>query len=92
MKRNPEMVAHHEWNEDRTRRLEVFGHVQGHRDRNRRDFSAFDGALNQRDALMADRSGRGQQHHVGMLLLDGGGDVLRERALEPVRVHVVANE
>jgi hypothetical protein len=58
MKRNTKMMSHHEGHKQSPRRLGVFRNIKSNRDRNRGDIPAFDGALNQRGGLMADRSGR----------------------------------
>ena len=64
VKRNAEVVSHHEWDEDRARRLDVFRYVRGDGDGDGRDASLFNGALHERDALMANRSSGRQQRHV----------------------------
>jgi hypothetical protein len=62
-------------------RLNLFGNVLGDGDRHGWDASGFDGALDQSDGLMADRSSRSEQR-----------DVVSNRTLEPLRIHVVADE
>jgi hypothetical protein len=60
----------------------MLGDVPGTGYGNRRYATSFDGALDQRDALVANRSGGGGERDVGSLLLDGGGNILRYRRLE----------
>lgn len=92
MEGDAEMVPHHEREEDRSRRTGVLGHVPRHGGGDGGDASTFDGALDQRDALMADGSGRRGECDVGPFRRHCRRDVLRERPLQPLRVHVVADE
>lgn len=92
VERHAEVMSHHERQEHGAWRLGVFGHVSRYGGRDGGDSSAFDGALHERDALMADGSGRRGKDDVGAFGPHGGGDVLRERPLQSLRVHVVADE
>ncbi len=58
------MVSHHEGDEDGARRLDVFRNIKRDGDGDGRDSSVFNGALHERDALMANRSSGRQQRHV----------------------------
>ena len=91
--RRTKVMAHWPGNENRTRSFDGGGHVFGHRDRDSRNSAFFDLSLNQSDRLMTNWSGRSEQGNVGPLFfIDCAGNALGYRSLEPLRIHVVANE
>lgn len=92
MERDPEVVTHPERYEDRAGRFDPLGHVARHGDGHRGDATAFDCALNQSDRLVADGSSRAEQSDVGLLVDHRLREVLSERVLQQLRVHVVADE
>jgi len=92
MEGDPEMVTHHEGHEDRAWRPGMFRDVAGHRDRHRGDTPSFYGALHERDGLMSERSGRRQEGDVRPLGDHRLRDVLGQRPLQALRIHIVADE
>jgi len=86
------MTSHHERHKQCARRFDVFRHIERDRDRNCRYTSSFNGTLDQRDALMADRSGGGKQGDVRHFRFDRIGYVLGQRFFKPLGVHVVTDE
>ena len=91
--RRTEVMAHWPGNENRTRSFDGGGHIFGDCDRNGRNSAFFDLSLNQSDRLMTNWSGRSEQGNVGPLFfIDCAGNALGYRSLEPLRIHVVANE
>ena len=92
MKRHAEMVSHHKRQKHRPRRLDLLRYIQGHRKRNGRDTSIFNGALHERDALMADRSGRREQHNIRLFRLDRPSNILSQRPLQSLRIHIITDE
>src|SRR5262249_31554101 len=87
-----EVVPHHERHEDGAWRLHLHGDVAGDRDGDSGDAPSLYCALQERGRLMADGSGWRGEGDVGSLLRHRVGDLLRERALEALGVHVVAYE
>lgn len=77
-----EQVPHAEGHEHGSRGVGMLGDVASTGHRHRRDATSFDGALDQRDALVANGSGGGGERNIGCLLLDCRGDVLGNRRLE----------
>ncbi len=77
MKGHTEMMPHHKRHKNGPRRFDMLRYVEGNGNRDSRDFSSFYGTLDQRDALMADRSGRCKKNHIRLFLFDGFGDVFR---------------
>lgn len=77
MKRHAEIVPHHKRHKNGARRFYMLGYVEGNRNRDSRDFSSFYGTLDQRDALMADRSGRSKKDHIRLFTFNGFGDIFR---------------
>lgn len=92
VKGNAKVVSHHEWQEYGTRRLGMFRNVAGDAGRDRGYSSSFQGALHERDRLMTDGSGRRGKRDVGSFFRNRVCNVLGERPLEPLGVHVVADE
>jgi hypothetical protein len=91
--RRTKVMAHWPGNENRARSFDGGGHVFGDRDRDGRNSSFFDLSLNQSDRLMTNGSGRSEQGNVRPLFfIDGAGNALSYRSLEPLRIHVVADE
>jgi putative hydrolase of HD superfamily len=84
VERDAEVVSHGEGEEDRARRPGVLGDVPGDRGRDGRDAPSFDGALDQRDALVAEGSGGRGERDVGALLATRRRDVLGQRPLQPL--------
>lgn len=75
------MVPHHKRHKNCARRFYMLGYVEGNGNRDSRNLSSFNSTLDQRDALMADRSGRCEQDHIRIFTFDGFGDVLRKSFL-----------
>lgn len=71
------MMTHHKRDKNGSRRFYMLSYVQGNGDRDGRDFSSFYGTLHERDALMADRSGRRKQDHIRLFTFDRIRDVFR---------------
>jgi|GEM_PF-6108679 len=92
VKRHAEMMPHHKRHENGAWRLDVLGYVECDGDRDGGDSSSFYCTLDQRDRLVADRSGGREQRDVRALCFDGLGDVFGERAFESLGIHVVADE
>lgn len=91
--RRTKVMAHWPGNENRPRSFDGAGHVFGHRDRDSRNSAFFDLSLNQSDRLMTNWSGRSEQGKVRPLFfIDFAGNALGYRSLEPLRIHVVADE
>jgi hypothetical protein len=91
--RRTKVMAHWPGNENRARSFDGGGHVFGDRDRDGRNSAFFDLSLNQSDRLMTDWSGRSEQGNVRPLIfIDCAGNALSYRSLEPLRIHVVADE
>jgi hypothetical protein len=91
--RRAKVMAHWPGNENRPRSFDGAGHVFGHRDRDSRNSAFFDLSLNQSDRLMTNWSGRSEQGNVRPLFfIDCAGNALGYRSLEPLRIHVVADE
>jgi len=90
--RNAEVMSHHERDEDGARRETCGRDVAGDRDRDGREMSSFECALDQRHGLVADRSSRGEQYDVGRLALDCRREFFGEDSFEAHRIHVVADE
>jgi len=81
VERHSEVMTHHERDEHGARRLDVKRHVERDADGNCRDTSSFDGALHERDALVADRSSGREQHCVRAVGFDRPGDLFGQRRL-----------
>jgi hypothetical protein len=93
MERRTKVMAHWPGNENRARSFDGGGHVFGDRDRDGRNSAFFDLSLNQSDRLMTNWSGRSEQGNVRPLFfIDCAGNALSYRCLEPLRIHVVADE
>ena len=91
--RGTKVMAHWPGNENRPRSFDGAGHVFGHRDRDSRNSAFFDLSLNQSDRLMTNWSSRSEQRNVRPLFfVDCAGNALGYRSLEPLRIHVVADE
>jgi hypothetical protein len=91
--RRTKVMAHWPGNENRARSFDGGGHVFGDRDRDGRNSAFFDLSLNQSDRLMTNWSRRSQQGDVRpFLFIDRAGNALRYGSLEPLRIHVVADE
>jgi len=91
--RGTKVMAHWPGNENRPRSFDGAGHVFGHRDRDSRNSAFFDLSLNQSDRLMTNWSCRSEQRNVRPLFfIDCAGNALGYRSLEPLRIHVVADE
>jgi len=90
--RHAEVVPHPEGHEDGAGRLRLLRHIQSNRDRNGRYASAFNGALHERDRLVSYRSRRAQQGDVRALGNHCFSDLFRQRALQSLGVHVIADE
>jgi hypothetical protein len=91
--RRTKVMAHWPGNENRARNFDGRGHVFGDRDRDGRNSAFFDLSLNQSDRLMTNWSGRSEQGNVRPLFfIDCAGNALGYRSLEPLRIHVVADE
>ena len=91
--RRTKVMAHWPGNENRPRSFDGAGHVFGHRDRDSRNSAFFDLSLNQSDRLMTNWSCRSEQRNVRPLFfIDCAGNALGDRSLEPLRIHVVADE
>ena len=87
------VMAHWPGNENRARSFDGGGHVFCNRDRDGRNSAFFDLSLNQSDRLMTNWSGRSEQGNVRPLFfIDCAGNALSYRSLEPLRIHVVADE
>jgi hypothetical protein len=91
--RRTKVMAHWPGNENRARNFDGRGHVFGDRDRDGWNSAFFDLSLNQSDRLMTNWSGRSQQGKVRPLFfIDCAGNALGYGSLEPLRIHVVADE
>jgi hypothetical protein len=91
--RRTKVMAHWPGNENRARSFDGGGHVFGDRDRDGGNSAFLDLSLNQSDRLMTDWSGRSEQGNVRPLFfIDCAGNALSHRSLEPLRIHVVADE
>ena len=87
------VMPHRPRQENGARCLDLFRHIPGDGNRDGRDAASFDRALDQSDGLMADRSSGDQQSCIGFLFhRNRVGDPVRDRALKPLRVHVVTDE
>jgi hypothetical protein len=92
VERDAEVVPHHEGDEDGARRLTMLRHVERYGDGYGGDASSLDGALHERDGLMSYRSSGREQRDISVGARDGFRYVLGQGALQPLRVHVVADE
>ena len=91
--RRTKVMAHWPGNENRARSFDGGGHVFGDRDRDGRNSTFFDLSLNQSDRLMTNWSGRSEQGNVRPLFfIDCAGNALSYCSLEPLWIHVVADE
>lgn len=93
MKRDAKVMSHGPGQENCPWRLDLFGYIARDCDRDSRNASGFNRALDQSDGLMADRSSGGQQGGVGSFVFGNGfGDIIGHSTFEFLRVHVVADE
>jgi hypothetical protein len=93
MKRDAEVMSHGPRDKKSPGNLNHLAYVLGHGDGDRWNPSELNGALNQSDRLVANRSSGGQQCKICLLVFaDGTGNIGSNRPLEPLRVHVVADE
>jgi hypothetical protein len=93
MERRAKVMAHWPGDEKRARSFDGGSNILGDRDRDSRNSAAFDLSLNQSDRLMTNWSGRSKQGNIRPLFLtDCARNVLSYRSLEPLRIHVVADE
>lgn len=92
MKRHTKMMAHHKRHKHRTWRLDVFRNVLGNGDGNGGNASLFKSALDQRDRLMSDRSGRAEQCSFGFIGSYGISDFLSQSCFKLLWSHIVANK
>lgn len=92
MKGYTKVMAHHKRKENRSWRFAVLGYVKSHAQRDCRNPSAFNSALNQRDGLMSYWSSRTQQHGIGSIRDHGIGNVFCQSSLERGRIHLIADE
>jgi hypothetical protein len=91
--RRTKVMAHWPGNENRARSFDGGGHVFSNRDRDGRNSAFFDLSLNQSDRLMTNWSGRSEQGNVRPLFfIDCAGNAFSYRSLEPLRIHVIADE
>ena len=87
-----EVVPHHEGHEHRARRLTVLCDVQSDGDGNCGNTSVFNSALHERDRLVSYRSSGSEQRDIGTICHNSLRNILSERALQSLRVHVVTDE
>ena len=92
MKGYTKVMAHHKWEEYSAWWFAVCGDVKSNRQRNGRNTSAFNSALNQRDGLMSYWSSRTQQRGIGSIRDHGFRNVFCESSLERGRIHLIADE
>ena len=93
MQRDAKVVAHGPREKICARRFDLFRHVSGDRNRDRGYTARLNFTLDQSDGLMADRSSGDQQSCIGFLFhRNRVGDPVRDRALKPLRIHVVTDE
>jgi len=72
-------MSHGPWQESCPWRLDLFGYIARDFDRDRRNASGFNNALDQSDGLLADRSSGDQEGSVGSFFFDNGvGDIMQQ--------------
>lgn len=92
MKGYTKVMAHHKRKENYSWRFAMFGDVKSNAQRNRRNSSAFNSALDQRDGLVSYRSSRTQQRGVCAIRDHCRGYVFCQSLLEGRRVHLITDE
>ncbi len=92
VKGHAKMMAHHERDEHGPGWLCVLRDVTRYADGYRWNSSSLNSALHERDRLMSYWSSRAQQYGLGTISDDGIGNLFRQGPLQPLRIHVVANE
>jgi hypothetical protein len=93
MEGHAKMMTHWPRDENGSRSFDRSSNVFGDCDRDCGNSALFDLPLNQSDRLMTNWSGGSEQGEVGPLfLMDCTGDAFGNRCLEPLRIHVVADE
>lgn len=93
VKRDSKVMAHGPRQKNSTRCFDLFRHISSDGNRDRGYTSRLNRTLDQSDGLMADRSSGDQQGDIGFLFHPNRvGDPVCDRALEPLRIHVVTDE
>ncbi len=93
MQGDSEVMAHRPRNKKRSWHFDHLTYVFGHGDGNCWNPFDLDGALNQSHGLVANGSSWSQQSNIGVLLFgNSAGNVGGHSALEPLRIHVIADE